>query len=205
MALTGARLQAADLIATGLATHYISSQKIDDLEAALVGATKNDDTAIQHVLDEFHETPNDMNSDLDQNHIDETFHPIPESIEMLMERLENASDTEFGQKTLATLRKMSPTSLKVTLEGLKRGNNHCRDIGEDLAMEFRMAQAFMRPGSDFYEGIRAVLVDKDHTFRWNPSSLSEVEPIAVEQYFSPIKVEWTVPKLAGSRSPISKL
>jgi hypothetical protein len=56
-----------------------------------------------------------------------------------------------------------------------------------------MSQACMRPGSDFYEGIRAVLVDKDHAPVWNPASLQDVTDEMVESYFAPIEHEWEIP------------
>lgn len=205
MALTGARLKAIDLLQTGLATHYVPSSKIDDLEAALADATtENDENAVQRVLNDFQESPQGQSS-LDKASIDESFSPAPESVESLIERLKKSSDLEFGKATISTLNKMSPMSLEVTLEGLKRGKD-CPDIGNNFAMEFRMAQAFMKPGSDFYEGIRAVLINKDQNFNWNPSSLSDIKPCEVQAHFNPIQVEWTVPEqFMGSRRPLSKL
>jgi enoyl-CoA hydratase/carnithine racemase len=207
IALTGARLNAFDLMDTGLATHYIPSSKINDLEAALVDAvTASDgDATIQTVLDSFTEVPAGKSS-LNQGLIDEAFgRPESESMERLMERLGKSSDPAFGAHTIATLHKMSPVSLKVTMEGLKRGRD-CADIAEDLAMEFRIAQACMRTGSDFYEGVRAVLVDKDHKPKWNPSLLASVDQTTVNTYFEPIQEEWAVPEnVRSSRKPLSKL
>lgn len=97
--------------------------------------------------------------------------------------------SEFGKQTLDALDKKSPTSLKVTLEGLRRGMA-TESLVRDLAMEFRMAQAFTRPGSDFYEGVRAMLVDKDDSPKWNPGSLEHVTEEHVESYFAPIEYEW---------------
>jgi enoyl-CoA hydratase/carnithine racemase len=206
MALTGARLNAFDLMDTGLATHYIPSSKINVLEAALVDATASgSDATIQTVLDSLTEVPAGKSS-LNQGLIDEAFgRPEPESMERLMEQLGKSSDPAFGAHTIATLNKMSPVSLKVTMEGLKRGRD-CADIAEDLAMEFRIAQACMRTGSDFYEGVRAVLVDKDQKPKWNPSLLASVDQTTVNTYFEPIQEEWAVPEnVRSTRKPLSKL
>jgi Enoyl-CoA hydratase/isomerase len=91
---------------------------------------------------------------------------------------------------------MSPTSLKVTLEGLRRGGDPTTtpSITNDLQMEFRMSQAFMRSDSDFYEGIRAVLIDKDHNPKWNPNHISKMPVDDVTSYFAPIAHEWAMPR-----------
>jgi enoyl-CoA hydratase/carnithine racemase len=89
----------------------------------------------------------------------------------------------FSQDALEIMEKMSPTSLKVTLEGLKRGGNMA-SIGDDLQTEYRMSQAFMRVGSDFYRGIRSTLVDKDGNPQWSPTTLEEVTDDMVEEYFA---------------------
>ena len=75
----------------------------------------------------------------------------------------------------------SPTSLKVTLEMVRRGAR-CASLAEDLAMEFTMVQSFMI-ADDFFEGVRALLVDKDRTPKWTPSTLEAVTPEMVAAYF----------------------
>jgi hypothetical protein len=131
-----------------------------------------------------------MSIDSDASHlncnrseIDAAFHDKT-SVEEIVSTLQSM-DTEFAQSTLQTLKQMSPTSLKVTLEGLKRAS-HYNTIGECLAMEYRIVQAFMKEGSDFYEGIRAALIDKDGQPKWNPESL-EVTGDIVERYFESLE------------------
>ena len=80
----------------------------------------------------------------------------------------------------------------MTLEGLRRGKA-AADIGEDLCTEYRMAQACMRKGSDFYEGIRAALVDKDQSPQWEPARLPDVSDEWVASFFEPIAHEWEPP------------
>jgi hypothetical protein len=66
-------------------------------------------------------------------------------------------------------------------------------------MEYRMSQAFMREGSDFYRGIRATLVDKDGNPQWSPSTLEEVSDDMVEEYFQPLgEHEWTIPSVTSN-------
>jgi enoyl-CoA hydratase len=83
-----------------------------------------------------------------------------------------------------TILSKSPTSLKVTLEQLHRGKN--LDFNTCMQMEYRLMIRFLQ-GHDFYEGVRAVIVDKDQKPQWKPSTLNEVTPQAVEHYFSPLE------------------
>lgn len=196
IALTGARLKPEDLLYTGLATHYVPAKNIADMINDI--ATKSTDTSNTSrvmnstsdftpvdigasVLKSYHEEISSGESYIarHRDEIDELFHE-PESVEVIVAALEK-SKTKFAGTTLEMLRKMSPASLKVTLEGVRRGRR-CRDIAECLKMEFRMSQAFMREGSDFYEGIRAALVDKDRKPMWN-LNLEEITDDHVESYF----------------------
>ena len=128
--------------------------------------------------------------------IEQTFRAA--TVEEIVENLKEAN-TEFSISTLETLKQMSPTSMKVTMEGLNRGAK-CKSIGEDLRMEYRMAKACIQPGSDFYEGIRSVLIDKDHSPKWSPATLEEVTDDMIQEYFAPIHDEWK-----PSRDEVSKL
>lgn len=189
LALTGARLEAEDLVYAGIATHYVKSNHLKELKHALVDASESDDSSkwgdcAESVLMSFH----DHSIDLDASFLSQNRHDIDyafdgkDSIEEIFTSLESMGDSQFGQSTLKTLKQMSPTSLKVTLEGLKRGAR-AQTIGEALEMEYRISQSFMKEGSDFYEGIRAALVDKDGNPKWSPSCLKDVTEEIVDGYF----------------------
>ncbi len=77
----------------------------------------------------------------------------------------------------------SPTSLKITLHQLIIGRRFA--IEEALALEYRLTQHVMA-GHDFYEGVRAVVIDKDQQPRWQPATLAEVDDTMVERYFAPL-------------------
>mmetsp|Transcript_7544 Transcript_7544/g.16494 ORF Transcript_7544/g.16494 Transcript_7544/m.16494 type:complete len:95 (+) Transcript_7544:93-377(+) len=79
---------------------------------------------------------------------------------------------------------MSPTSLKLTWRQLRQGKD--RDLKGCLRMEYRLMQRCMQ-GSDFKEGIRALLVDKDNAPQWNPPTLESVSDESVEAYFEPLE------------------
>jgi enoyl-CoA hydratase/carnithine racemase len=206
MALTGARLQPGDLLYTGLATHYVPSHQLEQLEKALAEATtiatsENGGNSIAQVLESFHEEVlmDDCFLAIHQSVIDETFGNV-DSVEAIISNLENEG-SEFSQSMLQTLAKQSPTSLKLTLEGLHRAAA-LSSIGEDLQMEYRMAKACVRPGADFYEGVRAALVDKDQQPKWNPATLEEVTNDAIEQFFAPLPAEeeWVIPTISNPSS-----
>lgn len=197
LALTGARLNAPDLLYSGLATHYVPSGRLSELQEALVDATikEGKGDVVASVLMAFHEEPptKPQDSFLAQHgrSINAAFENAA-TIEEVMVALSDL-DNDFSKKTLEILEKMSPTSLKVTLEGLKRGG-YTSSIGEDLQMEYRISQAFMKEGSDFYRGIRATLVDKDGKLEWSPSTVEDVTDDMVESYFAPLgDNEWQIP------------
>ena len=193
IALTGQRLRADDLLYAGLATHYVPSDKLEELKSALIAATDTDDDwkggdCIASTLMSFHDESNTNKNEsfLAKNRaeIDQAFDGKEKKVEDILSSLEvmSTSGSAFATQTLDALSKMSPTSLKVTQEGIRRGSD-MTTIGEVLKMEYEMSQAFMRDGSDFYEGIRAVLVDKDQNPKWNPASLDEVTDNVVASHF----------------------
>ena len=81
---------------------------------------------------------------------------------------------------LQALRSKSPTSLLVTLEQLKRGGTY--SLKECFEMEYRICFRMLQ-GLDFYEGVRAVLVDKDKSPNWQPQTIAEVDATDVLRYF----------------------
>jgi enoyl-CoA hydratase/carnithine racemase len=233
LALTGKRLGAADLVHTGLATHYVPASRLKELHQALIDATStiSESTTksttksavrpikdvVAPVLDSFHvvpQFPEPRHSFLakHQDEIEQAFGSSSgitqrkTTVEDIMKAL-LALDTDFGRDTLSTMEKMSPTSMKITLEGMQRGAL-LDTIEECFRMEFRMGQGCLRPGSDFYEGVRAVLVDKDQSPKWNPDSVAEVSTETVESYFAPLpnpEDEWQPAPPSSSESLNSNL
>ena len=192
IALTGHRLKADDVLYAGLATHYVPSAKLDDLKTALIAATDTSDDwkggdCVAATLMSFHDesslSKNDSFLAKNRAEIDQAFGDKGQKVEDILTTLGTmaASGSKFAAATLDTLSKMSPTSLKVTQEGILRGSK-LPNIGEALKMEYRMSQAFMR-SHDFYEGIRAVLVDKDQNPTWKPDTLDEVTDEVVTSFF----------------------
>ena len=94
-----------------------------------------------------------------------------------------ADGDAFAAETRDTLRKMSPTSVRVTFEQLRRGTK-LNSLAEALDMEFCLVQHALR-NHDFYEGVRALLVDKDKNPKWQPAALEDVDEDMVQRYFQP--------------------
>lgn len=183
LALTGARLKAADVLGTGLATHYVPSSKLDTVEALLASADWSAGTAhavVDHILDGIAQDPGPAELALHARVIDRCFGQP--SVEAVLQALD-ADGSDFARETAAVLRKRSPTSMKVAFAQLRRGVS--LNFDDVMKMEFRISQACMA-GHDFYEGVRAVLVDKDHAPIWAPARLEEVTPDLVERHFAPL-------------------
>ena len=102
-------------------------------------------------------------------------------VEDIMAALDANSDP-FATHAAATLRTMSPTSLKLTLKELRKGRSMTFD--ECMVMEYRLSQSILA-GGDFYEGVRAQLVDKDRDPRWYPTTLDAVDDSAIDSLFLP--------------------
>uniref|UniRef100_A0A8B9KAN5 3-hydroxyisobutyryl-CoA hydrolase n=1 Tax=Astyanax mexicanus TaxID=7994 RepID=A0A8B9KAN5_ASTMX len=101
------------------------------------------------------------------------------SVEEIMENLQK-DGSAFAQKQLEILSKMSPTSLKLTFRQQQAGAT--MTLQEVFVMEYRLTQACMR-GHDFYEGVRAVIIDKDQNPKWKPPTLAEVTEEFMEESF----------------------
>ncbi|CAI5656707.1 3-hydroxyisobutyryl-CoA hydrolase, mitochondrial isoform X1 [Oreochromis niloticus] len=183
LALTGFRLKGRDVQRAGVATHFVESKKIPDLQKELVDLKSPSAEDVSRVLDSYQsqssldaEKPFILKKHLSD--IDRLF--SASSVEGIVKNLKT-DGSEFAKKQTETLSKMSPTSLKITLKQLQAGAS--LSLQDVLVMEYRLSQACMR-GYDFYEGVRAVLVDKDQNPKWNPSTLEEVSDQMVEQCFS---------------------
>lgn len=172
MGLTGHGLFAADLVKLGIATHYIASNKLAALETAL------EQGDINSVLDT-HCTQPPEPCQLPIEQISQLFDA--DNLNQIMANLK-ADDSEFSLKIQKTIAKMSPTSLRVTFAQIKRGAG--LDFDQCMRLELRMA-THMLEHNDFYEGVRALLVDKDRNPQWQ----GDINEAQVESYFDEIEKE----------------
>lgn len=199
IALTGKRLKKDDLLFTNLATHFLPSDKIQTFQLKLTEliTEKPNDVVDFNVIDALVKNiePNQQweskLSLLETNlkNINHCFsqHSVTD-IMIEVGKLAEGGD-EWASKTLKELSRMSPTSLRVTYEIIKRNSIKEISLGEALKTEYRVVQRCMRlqPKSDFAEGIRALLIDKDQKPIWNPRTLSEVTDKNVEEFFYPLE------------------
>jgi enoyl-CoA hydratase len=184
-ALTGERLDAADAVAAGVATHRVASARIADLLDGLCGGV-----SVDAVLNAFAEPAGEGTVLARRATIDELF--AGDRIEDILAALDgraaqdNGAAAAFAQTTAALIRTKSPTSLKVALAQLRRGR--VLDFEACMRLEFRIVSRLAR-GHDFYEGIRAVIIDKDQTPRWQPATLAAVSAAEIERHFEPLAAE----------------
>lgn len=180
LGLTGARIKVADAIYAGIATHFISSKHLDECIAALAEAELPGDAThtVNHILKKFTIKPDEPPLAQHRSLIDACF--SYDTVEAILEQLRNHVTHEWCQMTADVIASKSPTSLKITLKELRLGKN--LDFDACMQMEYTMTQHFLR-GHDFYEGVRAVLVDKDQTPHWQPDTLNKVTSEMVDRHF----------------------
>jgi len=185
LGLTGARVGAADSLYCGFATHFVPRERLPALVAALA---QMDDPkgGVEQILAGLAAEPGPAPIAARQAAIDRCF--ADAAVEAILDALEREAagggpEAEWAAETRAGLLTKSPISLKITLRQLMVGRDF--DIEHALSLEYRLTQHVMA-GHDFYEGVRAVLVDKDQQPRWDPPTLALVDQEMVEAYFAPL-------------------
>jgi len=182
-ALTGERLKAADALFAGVCTHHVSAARFADLTEALCGNVSVDAT-----LAAFAEPAPGGEIASKAGLIDRLFagNEIEDILAALDREAAGGSEAAWAAKIAALIRTKSPTSLRVALEQMKRGAGWTFE--ECMKAEYRIVSRVLYQ-DDFYEGVRAVIVDKDNAPRWNPPVLAEVSPQAIEALFAPLPNE----------------
>ena len=185
LALTGARIKAADCLYAGIATHFVASAALDALKADLLaGAAADIDAAIaRHAAD-----PGPAPLAANREALDRLF--ARERAEDIFADLERDA-SPWAADQLATLRTKSPQTVKVALRQLRTGAA-LPDFAANMAMEYRIGARVVQR-HDFLEGVRAVIVDKDNAPRWSPQTLEAVDEALLDDIFAPLPPdqEWT--------------
>lgn len=184
LALTGARLDGAECVWAGLATHYLPAAALAQAKARI----GEDPDAIPAVLHELSAVPPAPKIAAHAEEIERLF--ASDRYEDILAALA-ADGGEFASATLATLATKSPQSCKVALRQLSE-SAHLPDFAANMEMEYRIAsRVLVLP--DFAEGVRALIVDKDNTPHWNPSTPEAMTTELVDSIFAalPANEEWT--------------
>ncbi len=177
VALTGHRLDGADCLALGLATHYLPSAALDAAKTGLAETPQD----IAGVLDALSTAPPEARILADQAQIDRLF--ASDVLEEIFEALA-ADGGEWATVTLATLRTKSPQSMKVSLRLLADGAA-MPTFEDEMRQEYAVG-AHVVQRHDFLEGVRAVIVDKDNAPVWEPATPEAVSDHLIEQIFAPL-------------------
>ena len=188
-ALTGERFGIADGVGTGIATHRIPSARFPDLLDGLTGTV-----SVDAVLSAFSEPAGEGPIMTRRAAIGRLFGG--DRVEAILDALDGeagsgSADAGWAGKTAATIRTKSPTSLKLALAQVRRGAANASeawDFETCMRAEFRIVSRVIH-GHDFYEGVRAVIVDKDNKPRWHPATLAEVSDAEIKRHFAPLEHE----------------
>ena len=187
-ALTGERLDAADGVGAGLATHRVATARFPELIEALCGAVP-----VDAILAAFSQAAGDASAMARQAVLDRLFNG--DRVEDILAALDREAEAggiqpDFARSTAALMRTKSPLSLKITLRQLRLGV--ACEFDDCIRTEFRIVSRVVC-GHDLYEGIRAVIIDKDQVPRWQPATLAAVSDAEVERHFAPIENELQLP------------
>ncbi|KAF5205345.1 3-hydroxyisobutyryl-CoA hydrolase-like protein [Thalictrum thalictroides] len=204
LALTGARLNGKELVAAGLATHFVPSEKFLELEKHLIELNSGDNHVVKSAIEEFSVdvSPDEGSILYKQSVIDKCF--SKDSVKEIIQSLEaeaNNEENDWMKAVLKGLKRSSPTGLEITFRSIREGRQ--QTLAECLKKEFRLTINILREtiSGDVYEGIRALTIDKDNSPKWNPTTLDEVTIEKLNLVFYPFKedLELQIPNVESNR------
>jgi enoyl-CoA hydratase/carnithine racemase len=179
LAISAGRLSGKELVQAGVATHYVEPDKLDALKEALI-ASVQPDTPLQAVEQLVSSFATETKGPLPEIESIEKYFAGVKNVEEIFERLQDK--TPWSVEKAKAMEKLCPVTLKVTFEQMKRGAKlSLRDV---FKMEYRMSMNFMQ-AEDFFEGFRAMLLDKDKNPQWQYKTLADVSEDVVKAYFEP--------------------
>lgn len=188
LGLTGNRLGAQDALKMGLVKQIVSSEQMPALFDALMNEdlSENAFARVNQCIHAFISAA--VSEELSQIDPLVDFCFAHSTVEQICESLQNVKG-EWAAEVAKTLAQKSPLSLKVTLEQLRKAKG--LTLAQCLQMDYDIVSHFMH-GKDFYEGVRALLIDKDKNPQWSPTHLDLVTEQMVQDYFarSHIGLDW---------------
>jgi enoyl-CoA hydratase len=181
LALTGRSLGRADACRLGLVTHCIPAARFAEVRAAIADAEP-----VDPVLDDLHEDPSGGEIEALRPAIARCFGG--DTVEAIVSRLqaERGAERVWAEGVLHDLGQCSPTSLKIAHRHVRLARD--LDLRATLAQDYRLACRVM-DNHDFYEGVRATLVDRDRKPKWRPAALQDVSEAMIDAYFAPLGVD----------------
>ena len=178
MGLTGTRLNAADTIFSGIADHCVPSNSLENLIDALHSG-EDPDRAIKR----FEVDPGPANLKVEAPAIERCFGV--ESLHDVIAQLEE-EDSDWSRNTIDLIRSMCPFSQALTFKNIQYATG--RSLEECLITDFRLALRLM-DRDDYFEGARAILIDKDRRPYWNPKTIEAVDLKQIDDCFAPLDNE----------------
>jgi len=180
LALTAARIDGADCYAVGLATHYIPSERLEAVKARII----DNPDAVGTILTEASLPPPPSRLIERRAEIDRLF--AGETLEEIIATLA-ADKSDWAQEQHANLLAKSPQTGKVSLRLLREGAA-MQSFAEEMTQEYAVAcRVVMR--SDFAEGVRALLIDKDNAPKWSPATPEAVTDAMTDSIFAPLPAD----------------
>ncbi|MFN4042206.1 MAG: enoyl-CoA hydratase/isomerase family protein [Brevundimonas sp.] len=177
IALTGARLKAADTVFLGIHTHYLPTDALEAFRAILAADPAHPADVADGLEDDAGEAPIEAHLEA----IDRLF--AFDTVEEIFAALE-ADGSDWARQQLDILRTKSPQSLKVSLRQIRTGAT-LDSFADNMAMEYALGGRVVRT-HDFQEGVRAVIVDKDNAPKWSPATLDGVTDADLDALFAPL-------------------
>ncbi|MBU6356067.1 MAG: enoyl-CoA hydratase/isomerase family protein [Rhodospirillales bacterium] len=178
-ALTAHRMTGADAVSCGIADHYVESRHLPALTAALAALVDGAD--VDDCIAAFATPAPDSPLLAERAWIDDCYKaPTAEAIVAALE----AHAEPAAREAAATIRRMSPTSVKLSLRLVRAARGDAK-VETAIDREFRVAVRCVA-AHDFVEGVRAQLVDKDRNPRWQPATLDGVDDETLDAYFAPL-------------------
>ncbi|XP_072963035.1 probable 3-hydroxyisobutyryl-CoA hydrolase 3 [Typha angustifolia] len=207
LGLTGARIDGPEMLACGLATHFVLSKNLPLLEESLFAAGTDDSSIIHKSILKYEHQATLKKGNVFQrlDLINKCFskQSVEEILSSLEHELEQGKD-EWIAAAIKSIKMVSPISLKLFLRSIRQGR--FQELDQCLIREYRMVSHVLRRtvSSDLYEGTRAKLLDRDNNPKWEPSKLELVSDDMLDKYFTNVDKEedWEDLKLPSRRKSI---
>lgn len=195
VALTGVRLNGIEMVECGLATHFILSKDLASMENEVSMMASRDARNIPTISEIINTYANGETIKLENAYsrldiINKCF--SRETVEDILSSLENFAvcrREKWIPDAIKSMKSASPLCLKLTLKLIREGR--LQKLEECLAREYLVVSHLLRRtvNDDFYEGPRAMLIDKDKKPQWSPSKLELVKEEMLSKCFSMIDDE----------------